>query len=99
MWLDRKDIPAGSDWHEAIGTGLDQCRALIAVVTHKYISSQYCTSELYTANSDQKLIFPVIFKDIDFSGSEKAHGVKYVIRGISWTMFHPGVDDSVWNGR
>ena len=66
VWLDREDIPAGSDWHGAIGMGLDQCRALIAVVTHKYISSRYCTSELYTANADQKLIFPVIFEDIDF---------------------------------
>ena len=66
VWLDREDIPAGSDWHGAIGMGLDQCRALIAVVTHKYISSRCCTSELYTANADQKLIFRVIFEDIDF---------------------------------
>ena len=93
MWLDTEDIPAGSDWHAAIGTGLHNCRALIAIITAKYISSRYCTSELYTADGDQKLIFPVIFEDVDFSLSQKSKGVKYVISGINWTMFRPNVDN------
>ena len=33
----------GSDWHAAIGTGLYHCKALIAVITKKYILSRYCT--------------------------------------------------------
>ena len=33
----------GSDWHGAVGTGLFKCRALIAVITNKYITSHYCT--------------------------------------------------------
>ena len=93
VWLDAEDIPAGSDWHGAIGTGLHECKALIAVVTNRYISSRYCTGELYTADADQRLIFPVIFENVDFGSSEKARGVKYVIGGINWTMFRPGVDD------
>ena len=40
VWLDAEDIPAGCDWHGAIGTGLDGCQALIAVITHKYIASR-----------------------------------------------------------
>lgn len=93
VWLDTEDITAGSDWHAAIGTGLDRCKALIAVISNKYISSRYCMSELYTANGDQKLIFPVIVEDVDFSTTEQARGVKYVVSGINWTMFRLGYDD------
>ena len=63
------------------------------MITKKYISSRYCKSELYTADGDQKLIFPVIFEDVDFSATQKSMGVKYVISGINWTMFRVGVDD------
>ena len=93
MWLDTEDITAGCDWHAAIGTGLDKCQALIAVISNKYIMSRYCKSELYTANGDQKHIFPVIVENVDFSGTERARGVKYVVSGINWTMFRPGYDD------
>lgn len=93
VWLDQNDIPAGCDWHAAIGSGLDQCRALLAVVTPKYVTSRYCTSELYTADGDSKLIFPIFYADTDLSSSERARGVKYVISGINWTMFRPNVDD------
>ena len=93
VWLDQNDIPAGCDWHAAIGSGLDQCHALLAVVTPKYVTSRYCTSELYTADGDQKIIFPVFYAETDLSSSERARGVKYVISGINWTMFRPNVDD------
>ncbi len=93
VWLDTEDITAGCDWHAAIGTGLDKCQALIAVISNKYIMSRYCKSELYTANGDQKHIFPVIVENVDFSGTERARGVKYVVSGINWTMFRPGYDD------
>ena len=92
IWFDQTDIPAGSDWHGAIGTGLDRCKALIAIITHKYVGSRFCTSELYTASSDGKFVFPVFYEHPDLSASEKARGVKYVISGINWTMFRPGMD-------
>ena len=95
MWLDihAEDITAGCDWHAAIGTGLDKFKALIAVISNKYIMSRYCKSELYTANGDQKHTFPVIVENVDFSGTERARRVKYVVSGINWTMFRPGYDD------
>ena len=92
IWFDQTDIPAGSDWHGAVGTGLDRCKALIAVITHKYVESRFCLSELYTANGDRKLVFPVFYENPDLSASEQARGVKYVVSGINWTMFRPGMD-------
>ena len=46
VWLDTKDIPAESDWHGAIGSGLERCKAIIPVLTSKYISSRYCVNEV-----------------------------------------------------
>ena len=93
VWLDINDIHSGDDWYGAIGTGLDNCRAVLTVITKKYIHSRYCTSELYTANSDGKLIFPLMYADINFSETERSRGVKYVVGGSNWTMFRPGKDD------
>ena len=39
------------------------------------------------------MIFPVMFENVDFGASELAHGVKFVISGVNWTMCRPGVDD------
>ena len=46
VWMDVHDIPAGSDWHGAIGTGLTQCRGFVPIITEKYIASRYCTNEV-----------------------------------------------------
>ena len=46
VWMDVHDISAGSDWHGAIGTGLTQCRAIVPIITSKYIGSRYCTNEV-----------------------------------------------------
>ena len=93
VWLDLEDIPAGSDWHGAIGTGLHKCRVIIPIITRKYIGSRYCINELYTADGDKKLIFPIVFEDVEFSDTETGRGVKFVISSINWTMCRPGVDD------
>ena len=48
VWLDSHDIPAGSDWHGAIGAGLSCCKAILPVLTNKYIGSRYCVNEVHT---------------------------------------------------
>ena len=93
VWLDVEDIPAGSDWHGSIGSALYQCSVIVPVITQKYIGSRYCVNELYTADGDKKLIFPVMFEDVDLNSTEAARGIKFVISGINWSMCRPGVDD------
>ena len=46
VWLDTV-IPAGSEWPREIGLALQNCEALIAMVTKKYVCSRYCKCELY----------------------------------------------------
>lgn len=92
VWLDQENIPSGSDWHGAIGTGLHNCKVLIPVVTKKYITSRYCVNELYTADGDRKIIYPIMYEDVDFESTETGRGVKFVVSSINWTMFRPSDD-------
>ncbi len=89
VWMDVTDISSGSDWHSAIGVGLRKCRALIAIVTHKYIRSKYCRNELFMADSLQKDVFPIFLEEVTFDSPEDA-GVQYAISSINWIMMTPG---------
>ena len=57
VWLDSRDIPAGSDWHSAIGAGLSRCKAILPVITNKYLSSRYCVNEV---GSVYRLVYAVL---------------------------------------
>ena len=93
VWLDLESIPSGKDWHGAIGTGLQDCIGIIPIITQKYIDSRFCMNELYTADSDKKLIFPVMYEDVNLAGSEAGRGLKFIVSGINWAMFRPGLDE------
>ena len=41
----------------------------------------------------ERLFFPVIFSNADFSVSDTAKGIKFVIGSINWTMCRPGIDN------
>ena len=62
VWLDcEEDLPAGTEKQVlAIEIALRDCKALVVVVTRKYISSSFCKSELYVACEKKKPVFPVI---------------------------------------
>lgn len=89
VWMDLTDISSGSDWHSAIGVGLRKCRALIVIITHKYIRSKYCRNELFMADSLQKDVFPIFLEEVTFDSAEDA-GVQYAISSINWIMMTPG---------
>lgn len=81
VWLDETDIPGGSDWHSAIGTALKHCKAVVALITNRYLSSKYCRNELYMGESLHKCILPVLLEDVqdDFDP-----GVHFAIASVNW---------------
>ena len=85
VWLDWESIPSGSDWHGTVSTGLQQCAAIISIITQKHNGSQFCNNKLYTADSDKKLIFPIMYEDVDLSSMEAGRAVKFTISGINCT--------------
>ena len=59
VWLDKEDIPAGTEKPVlAIRIALRDCKALVVVVTKKYISSSFYKSELCVAYEKNKPFFP-----------------------------------------
>ncbi len=88
VWLDTEDIPSGSEWHAEIGEGLRSCKALVAVITQKYVRSKYCKNELFMADSSHKAIFPVFLEEVDVSTEDA--GVSYTISSINWIRVAPG---------
>ena len=95
VWVDTVDIPSGSDWHLAIGEALQKCRALVAVISKKYLLSRYCKNELFMADSVHKPIFPVFLEDVDLSGSSESAGVLYTISSINWVRVKGQYMDAV----
>ena len=92
VWLDADDIPAGSDFHEEIGSAVQSCRALIPVLTKKYVQSRYCKGELYVAYDKKKVILPVVYEDGWDEGKEGA-GVNLIVKAFNWAFFRPNKDD------
>ena len=90
VWMDMEDIRTGSDWHSAIGEALKSCKALIAIITGHYLTSDYCKKELYMASSEKKLIFPVVLGDVDFSSCDS--GILYAIASLNRTCFEDSSD-------
>ena len=76
VWRDTEDITAGSDWVNSAAKGVRDCRALLCVLTNKYVSSsETCKCELDVAKEKKKNIFPVLYEDINWDASENAKGV------------------------
>lgn len=86
VWRDTDDIDVGSDWHNKIADGVYNCRALLCVLTNKYINSRNCRGELFYAN-EKKLIFPVLYEDIAWDKDANSRGVGYVVNSFNRAEF------------
>ncbi len=91
VWLDEQEIVGGSDWHTMIGEAVQSCRALLALITEKYLSSVHCRNELYMANSCRKPLLPVLLE----GSTVKDPGVQYAISSVNWIVATDGLSVSV----
>ena len=100
VWLDEEDLPAGTEKPVlAIRIALRDCKALVVVVTKKYIASSFCKSELYVAYEKKKPVFPVIREegwDVSLEQSvfntKCSEGVKYMKATSNHVSFLPSDD-------
>ncbi len=82
VWLDQWDIPAESDWDQAIDQALRNCAHLLIVLSPESVESREVRGELRTALDLGKPILPVLYQPceiprqlrlvqfVDFSGRE-----------------------------
>ena len=50
LWMDRLDIQPGDDWIHALQRAVNECAAVIAILSPDYIHSRYCRRELARAD-------------------------------------------------
>lgn len=81
VWKDVEDIPWGVEWHSAVASAIVSCKAFLCLVTKDYLHSQYCTKELYLAESKHKPILPVLLEKVDLEANA---GVMLVLSSLNW---------------
>src|SRR5262245_44113428 len=65
IWMDRLDrIKAGDDWRHAIEEAVNNCAAMVAVLSPDYTTSAYCRNELARADALKHPIFPVLLRPV-----------------------------------
>jgi TIR domain len=65
VWIDVDDVPVGAQWRARVKRGIEACKAFIFVVSPASVGSEPCRQELEEALALQKLIIPVIYRDVD----------------------------------
>ena len=94
VWLDTEDIKAGSNWVNSAADGVHDCRALLCVLTKKYVSSsETCKCELDFAKKKRKEIFPVMYESINWDENDNARGVDFYLTHTQRVDFRPGKVD------
>ena len=89
VWLDVDGVRAGAKFPQTIEIALHKCKALIAVLTKKYVASEWCKKEL-TFAIGKKRIFPIIREEGWNSVSRK--GVDLMTCDCNWVSFLPSDD-------
>lgn len=60
VWMDKKRISAGMDWTDEIQKAVDDCGALVIIMTPESRESKFVQSEILHAMDRKKPIFPVL---------------------------------------
>ena len=62
LWMDRLEvgIKAGDDWRHDIETAVNDCAAMIVVLSPEYVSSKYCRREIARADTLEHPVFPIL---------------------------------------
>ncbi|PJF37948.1 MAG: hypothetical protein CUN55_19490, partial [Phototrophicales bacterium] len=72
VWVDKlQGAMAGEEWLAAIGEGLENSSALIAVITPEYFTSQYCKDELSYAYTHNIPIIPIMLRKTNLKNIPK----------------------------
>jgi hypothetical protein len=91
-WMDEIDIPSASQWQSEIAEGVLGCDCLVAVLNKKYLSSIYCSNELAMAQSEGKIIAPILFRDFQFTALSPS--LRFCLASVNCVPFPSKSTDS-----
>lgn len=66
IWMDvLSGIRAGEDWRQTLQIAINECSAMIVVLSPDYVHSKYCLREMMRADELSRPIIPIILKPVD----------------------------------
>lgn len=87
-FVDREEVTAGDEWMDELSAALGRCKAVVAVLTPKYLNSKYCKMELVAGFNSGKVLFPVILREVPkYDETEHGSTIKMIIQQFQYTMF------------
>lgn len=86
VWIDWEDIPYSSQWWDEITQAIDGASAFVCILSDDFFDSETCRAELNAAETANKRIIPVRYKDFD-----RRRNHSNVIAKTNWLQF--AVDD------
>lgn len=93
VWVD-VDIPGGAQWRERVRRGIEACKALIFVMSPDSVTSDACRQELEAARSLNKLIIPVVYRDVPDERS-----LPVGLSDLEWVLLREADDEAVGVAR
>jgi Tol biopolymer transport system component len=73
VWLDRDSIEGGAAWRAAITEAIRECQAFLVVLSPNSINSKHVSRELSLAESRNRLIVPIMYRQCDLPASMEYH--------------------------
>jgi hypothetical protein len=68
VWVDRKRIEPAAKWQGQVARAIEASRAVIYVMTPESLASEDCRRELDLAAERNKLIIPILLRDVPDAG-------------------------------
>lgn len=78
VWVDWKDIPAGSEWDKEIQQGIENSDVFVFLLSPDSLKSEINARELKIATDYNKRLLPVVVRDIE------PRGIPMQIASINW---------------
>ena len=78
-WIAPRNIASGHDYTDSINDAILHCRAVVLIISHRSIQSQWVKKELSTAVSYNKPIFPYLISNIEITG-----GLQFLLNNVQW---------------
>jgi hypothetical protein len=65
VWIDRESIPGDANWQAELSKGIDDCRAVIVVLSPHIVDSKYVAKELSLAEKYKRKVIPIQIQEWD----------------------------------
>lgn len=65
VWIDQDMIVGGNEWMDTVGEALDECKAMVLVMSPEALGSRYVKMEYRYFVQHDKKILPVLYREVD----------------------------------